>query len=125
MSGGQAFGTWNAPITDDDVPIATPVGSVCVWCQESVKEGDNGRISPTGSTEHRECCLRNAMGGIGHLVDHDRYCRGELGTDAGLSRRASSLLVWEFLHDTGFFNGREPTGEQRAAWAARLAKRDG
>ncbi|MGD0386301.1 MAG: hypothetical protein ABSB73_09210 [Solirubrobacteraceae bacterium] len=119
---GQVFGVWDAPITDDDEPIATPVGSVCAWCQQAVKEGDNGRIAAAGFTEHRECSLRNAMGGIGHLVDHARYCRGELGTDAGLSRRQSSLLAWEFLHDTGFFAGREATAEQRQTWMARLCR---
>jgi hypothetical protein len=119
---GRVFGDWDAPVTDDDEPITTPVGNVCAWCQEAVKEGDNGRISPTGFTEHRECSLRNVMGGIGHLVDHARYCHGELGTDAGLSLRASSLLVWEFLHDTGFFRGAEPTAEQLEAWKARVAQ---
>jgi hypothetical protein len=119
---GQVFGVWDAPVTDNDQPIATPVGSICAWCQKAVKEGDNGRITPMGFVEHRECSFRNVMGGIGHQVDHVRYCHGELGTDAGLSRRQSSLLVWEFAHETGFFVGREPTGRERQAWIARLAR---
>jgi hypothetical protein len=114
---GQVFGSWDAPVTDHDEPIYTPIGNVCAWCQQAVEAGDNGRISPMGFTEHRECSLRNVMGGIGHLVDHERYCRGELGTDAGLTRRDSSLLVWEYFQQTHL----APTPEQGAEWKARLS----
>ena len=117
---GLVFGTWDAPVTDDDTPIKTPVGNLCMHCQEAIVEGDNGRITAMGFTEHRECSLRGVMGGIGHHVDHARYCHGPLGTDAGLTRRESSLLVWEFLHDTGFFAGRAPTDKQLTRWRARL-----
>jgi hypothetical protein len=113
---GQVFGTWDAPITDNDEPIATPVGNVCAWCQEAVKPGDNGRITPMGFTEHRECSLRTVIGGIGHLVDHARYCHGELGTDAGRSRRESSLLAWEFFQQTRL----APSAEQAETWKARI-----
>jgi hypothetical protein len=90
---GYVFGEWDALVTDDDVAIPTPVGNICVWCQEAVQEGDNGRIAPTGFTEHRECSLRGVVGGIGHLVDHERYCHSE-GPDAGLSYRTSAMMVW-------------------------------
>jgi hypothetical protein len=113
---GQVFGEWDAPITDGDERIETPVGNTCVWCAEAIAEGDNGRIAPMGYTEHRECSLRQVMGGIGHLVDHPRYCRGALGTDAGLSHRDSALLVWEYFQDTHL----EPSEEQVMAWKLRL-----
>jgi hypothetical protein len=57
-------------------------------------DGDNGAVMPTGFVQHRECSLRAVWGGIGHHVDHERYCHGELGPDAGLSYRESALLVW-------------------------------
>ena len=114
---GHVFGEWDAPMTDDDIPIPTPVGNVCVWCEEPIQEGDNGRIAPNGYTEHRECALRNVLGGIGHHVDHERYCRG-VGPDAGLSRRASSIMVWNLWQMT---RGQELTPEQRAYWRDVLA----
>jgi hypothetical protein len=114
---GRVFGVWDAPVTDDDVPIATPAGNVCAWCEEPVREGDSGRITDTGLTVHRECSLRTVMGGIGHLVDHERYCHG-IGPDAGLSRRASSLLVWDYWQETHL----APSPEQLEAWKARLAR---
>lgn len=90
----QAFGVWDAPITDDAEWIEAPVGQLCMHCQTAFAEGDNGAIMPTGFGQHRECSLRSVLGGIGHLVDHERYCGGELGPDAGLSYRLSALLVW-------------------------------
>lgn len=131
----KAFGEWDAPVTDDAEWIDTPVGDTCVWCQEKIKEGDNGRKyggysitldangKPEGIsdlwTEHKECSFRNVMGGIGHLVDHERYCHGKLGTDAGLSRRESSLLVWEYFQTTRL----KPTPAQIVVWREKLEKK--
>lgn len=93
----RAFGTWDAPITDGAEWIDVPTELACFKCGEQFAEGDNGAIMPSGFAEHRECGLRGVQGGIGHFVDHARYCRSELGTDAGLSRRASSWLVWRLI----------------------------
>ena len=42
---------------------------------------------------HRECMLRSVCGGIGHLLDHHRYCVVDGDPDAGLGYRQSSLCV--------------------------------
>lgn len=93
----QAFGTWDAPMTDDAEWIPVPTDRHCMNCCEQFQDGDNGAIMPTGFAQHRECSLRAVMGGIGHLVDHEHYCHGELGPDAGLSYRESSVLAWQFI----------------------------
>lgn len=91
----RVFGEWDAPVTDGAVKLQyIPTGDACMVCNEHFKEGDNGAIFPTGFAQHRECALRSVYGGIGHVVDHARYCRSELGPDAGLTKRQSSLLVW-------------------------------
>lgn len=87
------FGAWDEPFTDDLPTIAAPVGAPCFHCREGIAEGDNGAGLNFGVV-HRECHLRAVAGGIGHHVNHVRYCHSELGPDAGLSKRASSLLVW-------------------------------
>lgn len=92
------FGVWNASFTDGLLPIAAPIGARCLHCREEVADGDNGAVL-CGVARHRECSLRAVVGGIGHLVDHARYCRSDLGPDAGLSCRASSLLVWALFVD--------------------------
>jgi hypothetical protein len=94
----KVFGIWDAPITDGAEQIDVPTDLACIHCRETFHEGDNGAIMPTGFAEHRECGLRAVWGGIGHHVDHERYCRGRLGCDAGLSRRQSALLVWACSH---------------------------
>jgi hypothetical protein len=88
------FGEWDAPATDDAVPVGVPLHLTCMTCQQNFALGDNGAVWPTGYAQHRECSLRSVLGGIGHHVDHERYCHGELGPDAGLPIRVSSLLVW-------------------------------
>jgi hypothetical protein len=42
---------------------------------------------------HRECLLRSALGGIGHLLDHRHWCLLNNDTDAGLGRRDSARCV--------------------------------
>lgn len=90
------FGDWTAPITDGLRQVPTPVGELCVYCVEAIEQGDHGAIMAIGP-HHKECAYREVIGGIGHYVSHDRYCLGELGTDAGLTRRQSALLVWRHL----------------------------
>lgn len=94
----QAFGQWDAPVTDDAVWIEPPIGEKCAYCRERIRAGENGAITPNGFVQHRECSLRAVLGGIGHHVNHAHYCGGELGPDAGLSYRASALLVWRTFH---------------------------
>jgi hypothetical protein len=42
---------------------------------------------------HRECLLRSALGGIGHLIDHEHFCRVKHDPDAGMTYRESAKLV--------------------------------
>jgi hypothetical protein len=96
----RAFGVWDAPVTDDAEWLdSAPTDMACMYCQEAFVEGDNGAVMPTGHAQHRECSLRSVWGGIGHHIDHARYCGGELGPDAGLTYRQSALLVWRNVVD--------------------------
>lgn len=95
----RAFGEWDAPVTDEAEWIEVPLDLSCMYCGCRFVEGDNGALMDNGWAQHRECSLRVVMGGIGHLVDHAKYCRGPLGTDAGLSYRQSARLVWRHFND--------------------------
>lgn len=68
----------------------------CVMCGESM-EGilTSDRLTPA----HRECRLRNALGGIGHLMDHAHFCLEMHDPDAGMTYRESAKLVdvWVML----------------------------
>lgn len=53
---------------------------------------------------HRECALRSAIGGIGHLLDHQHFCKERGDPDAGLDLRTSALLVDVFVARKGVKN---------------------
>jgi hypothetical protein len=65
---------------------------ICALCNEPILSLED-RADVMNMDYHRECSLRNVLGGIGHLLDHSHFCRGELGPDAGLDYRTSSLMV--------------------------------
>lgn len=65
---------------------------ICESCNEPILPGED-RADIITMDVHRECALRNVMGGIGHLIDHGHFCREKHDPDAGLDRRTSSLLV--------------------------------
>jgi hypothetical protein len=70
----------------------------CRFCHEPVI--DPFRRPAGVRRDHFECGLRFAVGGIGHLTDHDFWC-GVIGDpDAGLSYRESALQVraWVDAH---------------------------
>lgn len=107
-------GLWPAGMFEDPdteiVEIDVPIAQSCHFCDELFVEGDQGvivgadderlrglrAVKQKGLSQHKECGLRAVVGGIGHHVDHAFYCRSELGPDAGLTRRQSALLVWDF-----------------------------
>lgn len=95
------FGTWDAPVTDNLSPIPTPVGMRCVFCKMKVEAGDHGAVTRMMGVHHRECAFREVMGGIGHHLDHDKYCQGDDGPDGGVSKRTSSLMVWALYNGQG------------------------
>lgn len=72
----------------------------CELCQEGIHPGDVSRGVKT-MIAHRECLLRSGIGGIGHLLDHAHFCKGDLGPDAGLSYRLSALLVDAYVAHVG------------------------
>lgn len=50
---------------------------------------------------HRECGLRDVMGGIGHLVDHDFWCTTLGDPDGGRTYRQSALEVDAWIREHG------------------------
>lgn len=110
---------WGAPVTEGATRVPTPVGHPCALCEEAIVDGDGGTFigmvtpvalfgtdmtcTPTVATRrrpvHKECSLREVMGGIGHLLNHRQWCVERGDPDAGLSLRRSSMLVWSYVQD--------------------------
>jgi len=81
---------------------------LCPMCNEEIAPGDVERNRPTTlytedgpRATHRECMLREVMGGIGHLIAHEYWCTQRHDPDGGLTRRQSSLLVDAYVHVMG------------------------
>ena len=72
----------------------------CELCNEEILD-HHERADCRPLVAHRECMLRNVMGGIGHLMDHAHFCTGQHDPDAGLSYRQSALLVDEYVRVMG------------------------
>lgn len=70
---------------------------ICFHCKEEILPNED-RADIIYMDAHRECALRNVLGGIGHILDHAHFCTGPLGPDAGLDYRTSALLVDVWVH---------------------------
>lgn len=51
--------------------------------------------------QHRECAVRHAIGGIGHLADHAYWCLQRHDPDMGLSYRDSAVIVCALVDQLG------------------------
>jgi hypothetical protein len=75
---------------------------LCELCGESCSEPFDGVRTMVG---HRECFLRESMGGIGHLIAHAYWCFERGDPDAGLTYRQSALLVDTYVTAVGVPSG--------------------
>ncbi len=75
----------------------------CVLCTEPVDIAEYYLRMGDGEPVHRECMLRNVMGGIGHLENHEHWCLVMHDPDAGRTYRQSALEVdqWVTKHGVG------------------------
>ena len=73
---------------------------ICPLCDTDI--GHDTGAQSIGTPEgprmaHRVCLLRNVMGGIGHLTDHDQWCEVMCDPDMGLTYYESAVLVDEWV----------------------------
>lgn len=73
------------------VAVAEPVTDSCPLCDKWCDSGPS----------HRACALREVIGGIGHLIDHDQWCVRDGDPDAGMSYRESALCVLALCNRLG------------------------
>ena len=66
----------------------------CVLCEEPIELTDK---LVSNLIAHRECLLRNVMGGIGHLENHAYWCGEMHDPDGGRTLRQSGLEVDEWI----------------------------
>ena len=99
---------WPSGVCEEGKQVETPVGAECFSCGTAIQPADRGSFMYAAKDDcegwrvvllpvHRECSLRDVLGGWGHLTDHYYWCRQRKDPDGGKSRRASALLVWEWV----------------------------
>ena len=66
----------------------------CVLCGELIDplSDDWVPLNPLQHA-HRECSLREVLGGIGHQIAHEYWCIQQRDTDAGFTRHQSAKMV--------------------------------
>jgi hypothetical protein len=83
------------------------LNDLCMLCSEYVMSNDEQArgiwLDEYGEHRkvHRECALRNVIGGIGHIEDHDKWCLVHRDPDMGLGFRKSAQLVDEWVRAHG------------------------
>jgi hypothetical protein len=87
-----------------------PAGEDCMYCGEMLNKaaGDSGQAMPCHTTEgnsirhaHKECRMRQGLGGLAHL---EGRCRCHGGTDyetPGMTARQEALAVWAWVQEHG------------------------
>lgn len=73
----------------------------CALCAPPGEQLDRLSIDRLSIDMHRECQLRAALGGIGHIVAHPYWCGERKDPDGGLTYRQSALLVDAWVHVMG------------------------
>jgi hypothetical protein len=79
----------------------------CLLCGEVVQETDEraeGRwfdMDGVSHKVHRECALREVLGGIGHLTDHNYWCVVKGDPNGGVSYRESAKAVDSWVRQNG------------------------
>jgi hypothetical protein len=58
---------WVSPFCETTEHVETPVGAVCIHCDELIEEGDTGVIYANGPVAHRDCFLRGVFGSRAHI----------------------------------------------------------
>lgn len=51
--------------------------------------------------QHPECAVREVLGGIGHLTDHEYWCNKVGDPDMGLTYRESARRVMAWARENG------------------------
>jgi hypothetical protein len=111
--------SWGAPICEETSHEPTPVGVLCMNCEERIEADDRGVITPQLGldetavrldpaallfdgqprvAQHLECHLRGVFGSVGHIEGRCSCAGGNEEDPPGLSRReaaVAAVAAWE------------------------------
>ena len=109
MTVGELFfgpTAWGGAVDDPKLLVETPVGDRCLYCEETIVEGDSGCIFPYLDSEgprliaeHRECFLRHIFGSVGHQRGKCSCYGGTEEDPEGMTKREAARAAVRFFVD--------------------------
>lgn len=99
-------GNWGAPFLLNGEEVPVPIGEKCIWCLEDFVDGDQGFFYFNGPATHRECGVRQVVGGVNHQrADGSCECEGgDLDPDpADMSKREAARAAMEYFEKNNVF----------------------
>ncbi len=77
-----------------DVPhVPTPVGTLCLHCEESIDARDRGYYDAGARPMHYECFVRMLVGSVAHQTQRCSCFGGAEEDPPGLSKRDAARLA--------------------------------
>lgn len=100
----RRFGeSWGAPICEELEVVDTPVGELCIHCLEEIAEGDAGVLYSNGPPTHADCYIRQAIGGVNHILGRCTCCGGNEDPDPpGMTRREAARAAVRLFEQRGY-----------------------
>jgi hypothetical protein len=104
--------SWGAPCNEDTEHVETPVGQLCIFCEEAIEETDSGVMVSSwdkGAAEfirvplHVDCHIADAVGSVAHQQKRCRCYGGIEEHDEdnwGLSRREAAKAAVAYFERT-------------------------
>ncbi len=93
--------SWGAPLCGECEHVSTPVGELCVYCEEPIEANQAGVVMPAGDAhghfaekpEHYECFIRQIVGSVAHItMQCSCYVPGSLASDPpGVTKRQAAI----------------------------------
>lgn len=81
--------------------VPTPVGEMCLWCDEAIEDGQTGYVMPyigaesaTEKPEHVECFIRSIIGSLGHQMRQCSCYGGDRGDPPIMTKREAAVAAY-------------------------------
>jgi len=81
-----------------EIQIETPIGCLCMICEEQIAQGDMGTVNSAGQITHYECEMRAVIGSVGHQLGRCSCFGGKEEDPEGMTRRQAAIAatrLWE------------------------------
>lgn len=90
---------------EDEEQVETPVGQLCIFCDEEIAETDTGNIYPSITQNrliekpcHYECQMRGIVGSVGHQMKKCSCFGGTEEDPPGSTKHEAAIAAARYWH---------------------------